>query len=152
MKIAVEKTIKDISEVNKHLNWLDGMICKGLENGPVSIAIGRPEVEEDLRTNQQNAKIWAIFTDMEKQLAWHGQKMEKEDWKDLLCHEWKKQKLVPAISGGFCVLNARTSKAFKREISDLIEISYAFGSSKGIKWSEKSIAVYEEYACNTKHK
>lgn len=145
MKIAVEKTIKDIAEVNKHLNWLDGMICKGLESGAVSIAVGRPDVEEDLRTVQQNAKIWAIFTDMEKQLTWHGQKMEKEDWKDLLCHEWKKQKLVPAISGGFCVLNARTSKALKREISDLIEISYEFGSSHGVKWSEPALKAYEEY-------
>lgn len=145
MKVAIEKTIYKIEDVTRHLNWLDGVICKGLENGPVAIGVGRSDNEEDKRTSDQNAKLWAIFTDFEKQLTWHGQKMTKDDWKDLLCHEWQKQKLIPAISGGFCVLNARTSKANKREISDLIEICYAFGSSHNIKWSEPALKVYEEY-------
>jgi len=144
------RKISSLSEINKAVNWADGCLYKIIQGGKeVYIEVG---IFEDDRSLPQNSKIWAIFTDMEKQLSWHGQKMSKDDWKDLLCHEWKAQKLVPAISGGFCILNARTSKASKKEIGDLIEISYAFGSSHRIKWSEPSLRIYEEYSCNSKYK
>ncbi len=140
---SIRKPIGDKTLINKALNWVDGGLCKIIDSGRVAyIEIG---IDEPYRTLEQNSKQWAMFTDLEKQLTWHGQKMSREDWKDLLCHEWKAQKLIPAISGGFCVLNARTSKARKRQLSELIEIVYAFGSSNGVQWSEKALEAYESY-------
>lgn len=139
----IRKRVKDHTAIDQAMKWFDGIATKMLNAGKIPyIEIGEWEEE---RTLPQNSKIWAIFTDMEKQLVWHGQKMSREDWKDLICHEWKSQKLIPSISGGFCVLNARTSKASKREISDLIEIAMAFGSSMNILWSEPALKIYSEY-------
>lgn len=142
---SIKKYIKTPSDIDKALTWIDGQCTRVLNAGK------KPYIElgiddESLRTLPQNDKIWALFADMEAQLLWHGQKMKREDWKDLLCHEWKAQKIIPAISGGFCVLNARTSKATKREIGDLIEISYAFGCNNGVNWSEPALKIYEEWS------
>lgn len=136
------KIINSVDEVNKALNWIDGAVCKALESGSVEVELRRPEPP---RTPEQNKKQWAMYTDISQQLTWHGMKMTPEDWKDLLCHEWKPQKIIPAISGGFCVLNARTSKAKKRELCDLIEIVYHFGSTNGVRWSEAALKEYETY-------
>lgn len=142
--------VLDFPDIDKGLNWVDRQCTRALKAGKKPyIEIG---IAEEPRTDLQNDKIWAMFGDMEKQLLWHGQKMKREDWKDLLCHEWKPQKIIPAISGGFCVLNARTSKAPKRELCDLIEISYAFGCSHGIVWSEPAMKEYEMWSKYALHK
>jgi hypothetical protein len=86
-----------------------------------------------------------MYNDLANQLEWYGERMTPEQWKELLSHEWQAQKIVPAISGGFCALGVRTSKLKKREMAELIELVYAFGSEKGIKWSEPALACYEEY-------
>jgi hypothetical protein len=158
------KVVSELSKVTKAVNWLDGAFCKIIESGKAaSFIVGTEEeireimfifdgaqseeatAKEDTRTAEQNSKQWAMYTDLSKQLTWHGSKLDPGDWKDLLCHEWKPQQIIPAISGGFCVLNARTSKAKKKEFSDLVEIIYAFGSEHGVKWSEKALECYQEY-------
>jgi hypothetical protein len=136
------KVIDGSASIKSALDWAYQLILKGLDGGAVEIALRR---HEETRSLPQNNKQWAMFTDISKQLEWHGKKMPPEDWKDLLCHEWKPQQIIPSISGGFCVLNARTSKAKKRDMADLIEIVYAFGSSRGVVWSEQSLSVYQEY-------
>lgn len=135
-------TITDKTQINRAFNALDGQICKLLESGPVRVTVDNATK----RTSTQNSKQWAMYTDIANQLTWHGKKMDKKDWKDLICHEWIAQKIVPSISGGFCVLNARTSKATKKEIGDLIEIIYSFGASHGVIWSEQSLKLYDEYS------
>lgn len=136
------KVIDGAISIKSALDWAYQLILRGLQGGAVEIAIRR---HEENRSLPQNNKQWAMYTDISKQLEWHGNKMTPEDWKDLLVHEWKPQQIIPAISGGFCVLNARTSKAKKREMSDLIEIVYHFGSERGVVWSDASLAAYSEY-------
>jgi hypothetical protein len=136
------KIIDGIVSIKPVLDWAYQLICKGLQGGPVEIVIRR---YQEKRSLPQNSKQWAMYADIAKQLTWHGMPMDPEDWKDLLCHEWKPQQIIPAISGGFCVLNARTSKAKKPEMADLIEIVYAFGSEKGVIWSEPALKCYQEY-------
>jgi len=136
------KVIDGMVSIKPVLDWAYKMICKGLDGGAVEIAIRR---YEEGRSNEQNKKSWAMYTDITNQLTWHGEKLEKEDWKILLTNEWKPQSIIPAIGGGFCVLNAKTSKANKAEMADLIEIVYHFGSSHGVVWSEPALACYAEY-------
>jgi hypothetical protein len=137
------KVIDGVASIKSALEWVYHLVTKGLDGGAVEIAIRR---YEEGRSNTQNAKQWAMYTDISEQLQWHGNSMSKEDWKILLTNEWKPQSIVPSIGGsGFCVLNASTSKASKKDMADLIEIVYAFGSSSGVKWSEQSLAAYESY-------
>lgn len=123
-------------------DWAYGMVRKGLPGGAVEVVVRR---HQEGRSSTQNSKQWAMYADLENQLTWHGEKLSKEDWKILLCNEWKPQRIIPAISGGFCVLNAKTSKAPKNEMIDLIEIVYAFGSANGVKWSEPALKEYESW-------
>ena len=137
------KIIDGMASIKSALDWAYQLINKGIEGGAVEIAIRR---YEEARSLPQNAKQWAMYTDIAEQLQWHGNAMSKEDWKILLTNEWKPQSIVPSISGnGFCVLNASTSKASKKDMCDLIEITYAFGSQSGVKWSDASLACYESY-------
>lgn len=137
------RVIDGLVSIKPVLDWAYQLICKGLAGGAVEVAIRR---HEEKRSLSQNSKTWAMYTDIAEQLRWHDNQLSKEDWKVLLTNEWKPQTIVPSISGnGFCVLNASTSKASKQEISDLIEIVYAFGTQSGVKWSDASLAVYETY-------
>ncbi len=137
------KVIDGLVSIKPVLDWAYQLICKGLAGGAVEIAIRR---HEETRSTQQNSKSWAMYTDIAEQLRWHHNQLSKEDWKILLTNEWKPQTIVPSISGnGFCVLNASTSKASKQDMSELIEIVYAFGTQSGVKWSEAALKSYESY-------
>jgi hypothetical protein len=53
--------------------------------------------------------------------------------------------VVPGINGGFVVCGQHTSTMGKKQFSDLIELMYAFGSERGVKWSEPAKDIYAEY-------
>lgn len=139
---TVSHKVEDYDRLPRGMQWVFDMASKGLKSGPVVITLGR---EEDARSTDQNSLGWALWTDISNQVGWHGKKLSPEAWKELLSHEWKAQKLVPGISGGFCAIGVRTSKMKKREFSELIEITYAFGSSHEVRWSDKSSNEYDEY-------
>lgn len=124
------------------LDWVYMCLNKGLQGGAVAVDVYR---HEEARNLDQNRKQWAMFNDLSKQLEWHGKKLTPEQWKELLSHEWRAQEIVPAISGGFCALGVRTSKMKKREMAELIELTYVFGSQHGVKWSEPALECYEHY-------
>lgn len=91
---------------------------------------------KSIRTLEQNAKMWAMLTDISRQVDWYGEKHTPEEWKDIITAGVKKQKAVPGIDGGFVVLGARTSKMSIREMIDVIDCSYAFGNDKKVRWTE----------------
>ncbi len=136
------KILDGTIQVPAFMQALYTKLMKGLETGAVAVDVYRPE---ELRTLPQNSKQWPMYTDLSTQVEWYGQMLTPEHWKELLSNEWQAQKIVPGISGGFCALGVRTSKMKKREMSELITITYAFGSEKGVKWSEKSLECYESY-------
>lgn len=86
------------------------------------------------RSISQNSLMWEILTAIAKQVDWYGQKLAKEEWKDVLTASLKKQKAVPGLDGGFVVLGARTSKMTIQEMGDVIELAYAFGAEQGVKF------------------
>jgi hypothetical protein len=86
------------------------------------------------RTLDQNAKMWAMLTDISKQVEWHGLFLSKEEWKEMVTAALKRQKVVPGIEGGFVVLGTSTSKMSIKEMMDVIEFSYAFGAERQVKW------------------
>jgi hypothetical protein len=78
--------------------------------------------------------MWANLEDIAQQVVWYGVKLTKEEWKDVLTAALKKQKVVPGIEGGFVVIGARTSKMTVSEMTELIELSTAFGTQQGVKF------------------
>ena len=78
--------------------------------------------------------MWANLEDIAQQVIWYGVKLTKDEWKDVLTAALKKQKVVPGIEGGFVVIGARTSKMTVPEMTELIELSTAFGTQQGVKF------------------
>jgi hypothetical protein len=78
--------------------------------------------------------MWANLEDIAQQVVWYGQKLDKQEWKDVLTAGLKKQKIVPGIEGGFVVIGARTSKMTVAEMNELIELAVMFGAQQGVKF------------------
>ena len=97
-------------------------------------------VKEATRSLEQNARLWAMLTDVSNQVDWYGQTLTPEEWKDVLTAAMKKQKVVPGIDGGFVVIGARTSKMGVREMGELMELIEAFGAQQGVRFSAREAA------------
>jgi len=87
-----------------------------------------------MRSLSQNRMMWANLEDIAQQVVWYGVKLTKDEWKDVLTAALKRQKVVPGIEGGFVVIGARTSKMTVPEMTELIELSTAFGTQQGVKF------------------
>lgn len=102
----------------------------------------RLEFKEAKRTTDQNARFWAMLTDIAQQITWHGQKLTTDDWKLVFLDALKREmRIVPNISGnGFVNLGQSSSDLSKTEFSDLIEIMIAFGAEHGVKFQDEKEA------------
>ena len=96
-------------------------------------------IEQEKRSQEQNALMWSVLTDLSKQVLWHGEKLTKDEYKDLLTAGLKKQRAILGIDGGFVVLGSSTSKMTKQEMTDLITLAHAFGDEREVKWSPTSV-------------
>ncbi|WP_321905151.1 recombination protein NinB [Paraburkholderia tropica] len=112
-----------------------------VQHAPMGYVI---EVKPRTRSLDANAKMWAMLSDISRQVNWHGQHLTNEEWKDVLTAALKQQKVVPGLEGGFVVIGARTRNMTIREMSDLIELAYAFGAEQNVDWSEPALQGYEE--------
>lgn len=101
-------------------------------------------IKREKRSLDQNALMWSCLTDLSKQVEWYGQKLTKEELKDLLTAGLKKQKAIPGIDGGFVMVGSSTSSMTKEEMSDLITLAHAFGDERGVKWSPTSVGNFDE--------
>lgn len=94
----------------------------------------RIEFKAVKRTESQNARLWAMLTDVASQMRWHGQKLSTEDWKLMFLDALDREtRTVPNIDGTGVVSLGRSSSDLSRaEMSDLMELITAFGSQHGI--------------------
>lgn len=99
-------------------------------------------IQAPKRSMVQNSKMWAMLSDVSKQVQWYGLKLSAEDWKDVLSASLRKEiRTVPNIDGnGLVVLGMRTSQMTIGEMNEMIEFLYAFGASKDVVWSESEDA------------
>jgi hypothetical protein len=93
-------------------------------------------MEKPRRTVDQNKLMWALLSDVSRQVVWHGQKLEPGEWKDVFTAALKRQKVVPGLEGGFVVLGTSTSRMTRQELSELVELIYAFGSDKEVAFAQ----------------
>lgn len=96
----------------------------------------RVEFKEVKRSLPQNDRFWAMLTDVAQQVPWHGLKLTPDDWKLVFLDALNREvRMVPNIDGtGFVDLGRRSSDLSKSEMSDLIELVFAFGAKHGVKF------------------
>jgi ABC-type cobalamin transport system ATPase subunit len=95
-------------------------------------------VKQQTRSLEQNARLWAMLTDVSRQVDWYGRKLTPEDWKHVFSASLYQQDAVPGINGGFVVLGRSTSKMTIAEMCELQTLIEAFGAEKGVRFSEKN--------------
>lgn len=93
------------------------------------------EVKPETRSLSQNARLWAMLTDVSEQVEWYGRKLTPDDWKHVFTAALSKQDVVPGIGGGFVVLGKATSKMTKSEMAELQTLIEAFGAQRGVKFT-----------------
>ena len=89
----------------------------------------------ETRSTAQNARLWAMLTEISAQVDWYGRKLSPEEWKHVFSASLKKQDVVPGLDGGFVVLGLSTSKMTRGEMADLQTLMEAFGAQQGVKFS-----------------
>lgn len=110
------------------------MACRNAPHGYVV------EIKEKTRSLEQNSLLWALLTDVSRQVDWYGRRLSPENWKNVFSAALKKQDVVPNIDGdGFVVLGQSTSKMGKRKFGDLVEIIQSFGAQRGVVWSNDHV-------------
>ena len=92
-------------------------------------------IKPETRSLQQNARLWAMLTEISQQVDWYGRKLTAEEWKHVFSASLKKQDVVPGLDGGFVVLGLSTSKMTRGEMADLQTLMEAFGAQQGVKFS-----------------
>lgn len=94
----------------------------------------RVEFKEPKRTTDQNARMWAMLTDIATQKEHFGRRYPTEAWKAIFLHALGKEtSFIPALDGaGFLPLGQSSSDLSKREMSDLIEMMKWWGAENGV--------------------
>jgi len=98
-------------------------------------------IQAPTRSTEQNSKLWPMLMDLSTQIQWPVdgvlRSIEPEVWKDIftaaLCRH---QCMAKGIDGGVVMVGGRTRLMKKQEMSDLIELMYAFGAEHGVIWTE----------------
>jgi len=98
----------------------------------------RVDVKGAKRSLPQNDRMWAMLTDVAQQLPWHGVKLRPDDWKLIFLNGLKRElRMVPNLDGtGFVDIAKSSSDLSKEEMTDLIELMFAFGAEHGVTFQD----------------
>lgn len=94
--------------------------------------------QEARRTTDQNARMWAMLTEVARQVKWHGQRLSADDWKLVFLSALKQElRIVPNLDGtGFVQLGRSSSDLSVAEMGDLMDLIAAFGAREGVTFAE----------------
>lgn len=99
----------------------------------------RVEFKAAKRSLPQNAKLWAMLTEVAEQAEWAGKKRTADQWKDLFTGAFRADadglEIVPGLNGGFMLLGLRTSDLSVAEMADLITFIEVWGLEHGVVFS-----------------
>ena len=110
---------------------------EAIRNAPAGMMV---VLKEKTRSLDQNSLLWPLLSAVSEQVIWHGQRLTKEEWKDVFTAALTKQTVVPGIDGGFVACGSSTSRMSKSEFSELIELIYAFGAQRGVNFASEQKA------------
>lgn len=96
-------------------------------------------VEKEKRSLPQNAIIHAVIGEIAKQARHVGSRLDAEDFKRLLVHQFAKEigldagRIVPSLDGtGFVQLGMQTRNFTKEQASEFLEWLYAWAAQNGV--------------------
>lgn len=97
----------------------------------------RVTFQEAKRSNEQNAMLWSLLTDVARQVPWHGVRLSADDFKLLFMAALNQEmRLVPNLDGnGFVNLGRSSSNLSKAEMTNLIELIQSFAAERGVKFT-----------------
>ena len=110
---------------------------------------------EPRRTLDANSCMWATLDDIASQVDWpHTEsgnwvigRMDSDSWKAVLTAGFEAEtRMAQGVSGGTVMLGARTSKFSKRRMGDFLTFVHAFGSERGVRWSDKALEDLAQWA------
>lgn len=105
----------------------------------------RVEIRERTRSLDQNALMWELLSILASQVQWpiNGklETLTPDEWKDILSASLTQEnRIAHGIRGGFVMIGKRTSKMSVRQMTDLIELIYAFAAEQGVVIHQKAAA------------
>lgn len=106
-------------------------VSRWVMNAPLNT---RVEMKEPKRSLPQNDRMWAMLTDVSRQVTHHGVKLSPDDWKLVFLEALGRElRMVPNLDGtGFVNLGRSSSDLSKAEMTDLIELIFAYGAQHGV--------------------
>ncbi len=112
--------------------------CEAVMSAPENF---RVEIRERTRSLDQNALMWELLTTLSTNLQWpvngKSETLTPDEWKDILSASLDQEnRIAQGIRGGFVMIGKRTSKMSVRQMTDLIELIYAFGSEHGVTFTD----------------
>lgn len=94
------------------------------------------------RNLDQNARMWAMLTDISKQKLHMGRRYSTDAWKVLFMHALGQEvTFLPALDGStFVPYGQHSSDLSKAEMSDLIELMMKWGAENGVSFNDHAEA------------
>ena len=91
-------------------------------------------VQEERRSLEQNAKMWAMLTEIAAQKQHCGRYYAPDQWKALFLHAMGQQvEFLPSLDNAtFVPFGLQSSKLSKRDMIELLEFIAAWGTQNGV--------------------
>ena len=90
------------------------------------------------RTISQNARLWAVLSDVSEQADHNGVKYTPEQWKALFMHACKHEVgFMQGLNGEPFPTGFRSSRLTKDQMSELMEFMNAWCAEKGVKLGDE---------------
>lgn len=126
--MSVGQTIRLVSDANR------ARAAQWCQKAPAGAVVN---IREATRTSEQNAKMWALLSDLSRAKP-EGRELTPDVWKALFLHSLDHaQRFEMALDGkGMVPVGFRSSRLTKQQMSDLIEMIYEYGARHGVEWSE----------------
>jgi hypothetical protein len=94
------------------------------------------KISEQKRTDEQSAKMWAMLSDISRAMP-DGKRKSPEAWKGIAMHTLGLEvQFETDFNDRVFPLGLSSRRLTVRQMSDLIELLYAYGAEKGVVWSE----------------
>lgn len=95
-------------------------------------------LQEPTRNLVQNARLWAMLTEISRQADLNGRRFSAEQWKCIFMKELGHEvDFLPTLDGAsFFPTGFKSSQLSKREMADLITSIQAFGDLNGVRFND----------------
>jgi len=104
-----------------------------IDRAPVDAVV---TIREATRSTDQNAKLWAMLSDVSRAKP-DGRRHTPDVWKALFMHSCGHAVQFEAgLDGAPFPVGFRSSRLTVAQMSELIEFVYAWGSERGVIWTD----------------